>query len=58
MATKMICPHCRIEMNFHAEKLVYSEPNSQSITDPALGGHVEEMHTCPHCGTTESRIAA
>lgn len=57
MATKMICTHCGAEMNFHAEKLVYSEPDSEAIQDPALGGHVEEMHSCPRCGTTESRIA-
>jgi len=55
MATKKLtCPRCGAEMNLHAEKLVYSEP----IVDPPLGGHVEEIHTCPRCGLTESRVAA
>jgi hypothetical protein len=53
MVNKMKCPHCGAEMNFHAEKFVYSEP----VEDPVLAGYVEEMHTCPTCGTTESRIA-
>jgi predicted RNA-binding Zn-ribbon protein involved in translation (DUF1610 family) len=54
MITKMMCPHCGTEMNFHAEKLTYSEP----ILNPALGGHVEEVFTCPRCGITESRVEA
>jgi ribosomal protein S27AE len=52
MAVNMICPKCGVGMNFHAEKLVYSE--SALDMDAALGGHVEEMHTCPRCGSTES----
>ena len=53
MAAKMICPQCGAEMNFHAEKLVYSV--SVPVSDAALGGEVLEMHSCPHCGRTESR---
>jgi ribosomal protein S27AE len=53
MLEKMICPKCGVEMNFHAEKLVYSESASTAI--PALHGYIEEMHTCPRCGRTESR---
>jgi ribosomal protein S27AE len=60
MTTKMICPHCGSEMNLHAEKLVYTGaiPNAQADAENTAGGHVEEMHTCPRCGLTESRIAA
>jgi ribosomal protein S27AE len=58
MAAKMTCPHCGAEMNFHAEKLVYSEAVSETIQNSALEEHAEEMHTCPRCGLTESRIEA
>jgi hypothetical protein len=53
---KMICEPCRQEMNFHAEKLV--DPTSAeeaARVDPALGALVEEMHTCPDCGSSASR---
>jgi ribosomal protein S27AE len=53
MVAKMICPKCGVEMNFHAEKLVYS--GSASDAEAALGDEMEEMHTCPRCGRTESR---
>jgi ribosomal protein S27AE len=53
---KMICPKCGVEMNFHAEKIVYAaglaEPEAM---DAALGGVVEEFHTCPECGQTLAR---
>ena len=54
MSEKMICPECRIEMNFHAEKLVYFESATQAGGTHA--GQVEEMHSCPGCGRTESRL--
>jgi NMD protein affecting ribosome stability and mRNA decay len=53
MPAKMICPRCGAEMNFHAEKLVYSD--SVPNPDTALGGEIQEMHSCPHCGRAESR---
>ena len=49
--SKMICPKCGVEMNQHAEKLV--DPRSAEMAahvDSALGGVVQEMHTCPRCG--------
>jgi hypothetical protein len=52
----MICPACGAEMNFHAEKLVYSETDLSA--QPAMGGRIEEVHTCPGCGRTESRVSA
>jgi hypothetical protein len=45
-------------MNQHAEKLV--EPRSAAdaaAIDTALGGLIEEVHTCPRCGRVESRRA-
>jgi ribosomal protein S27AE len=54
----MICPTCGIEMNHHAEKLVYpSAPHEASSADPVLGGMIEELHTCPGCGAGASRRA-
>jgi hypothetical protein len=46
-------------MNHHAEKLVHpSGAADEAAADPALGGIVEEVHTCPACGTSASRRAA
>ena len=56
--TKMVCATCNMEMNQHAEKLV--EPrNAQEAArmDPALGGLIEEAHTCPGCSKVESRLS-
>ena len=53
---KMKCPECGLEMNHHAEKL--TEPvNAEEarLADPALGGIIEEVHTCPECGHAASR---
>ena len=47
---KMICPSCRVEMNHHCDKLVYT-------TDPQDAGQTEEFHTCPKCGGGASRHA-
>jgi len=53
----MICPECKVEMNHHGDKVVYAtEPVSAEI-DPALGGFIEEFHTCPKCGGGGSRPA-
>ena len=52
----MICPSGGVEMNHYAEKLVHPrEPQEASAMDPILGGMVEEIHTCPHCGASASR---
>ncbi len=52
----MVCSECGREMNHHADKLV-DPVNAQEAArvDPALGGLVEEMHTCPDCGKGDSR---
>jgi ribosomal protein S27AE len=55
---KLICPKCGVEMNHHADKLVY--PANLDDTRPAhtdLGGVVEETHGCPGCAAVESRRA-
>jgi len=42
-------------MNHHAEKLLDPRNAHEAArTDPALGGIIEEMHTCPQCGIGQS----
>jgi NAD(P)H-dependent FMN reductase len=54
----MRCPKCGAEMNHHAEKVLQpSGPIEEASVDAVLGGVVEEMHTCPACGTNASRRA-
>ncbi len=58
MASRMICPSCGVEMNLHAEKLAYPTGTADvASVDPVLGGIVEELHTCPACGTGAARRA-
>ena len=53
---KMICPACGIAMNYHAEKIDYSASlDESSDADDAFGGVIEEVHSCPACGRTETR---
>jgi ribosomal protein S27AE len=55
---KMLCPECGGEMNYHAEKIDYAAAlTTPDAVDPDLGGVLEEIHTCPRCGTTETRQA-
>jgi ribosomal protein S27AE len=55
---KMICSHCRVEMNHHSDKMVYTvDPHDAGKADPALGGIIEEFHSCPKCGGGASRLA-
>jgi ribosomal protein S27AE len=55
---KMICPSCRVAMNHHCDKLVYTTDLQDSgRADPSLGGFIEEFHTCPKCGGGASRHA-
>ena len=50
----MICPACGSEMNHHADKIDYSNPEA---ADAAFGGVVQEVHTCPRCGNVKTRPA-
>lgn len=53
---KMICPHCGIEMNQHALKIDYSvAPDELNDEEADFGGVLEEVHSCPSCGGTETR---
>jgi predicted RNA-binding Zn-ribbon protein involved in translation (DUF1610 family) len=55
---KMICPNCGTEMNYHAEKIDYAAAlTDPQAMDPDLGGVVEEVHTCPGCGSIAMRRA-
>jgi len=53
----MKCPKCGAEMNHHADKLTYSVAGEQGF-NPAFGGTIEEMHACPNCGASASRISS
>jgi ribosomal protein S27AE len=53
-ATRMTCSECGMEMNHHADKLDWSEPES---ADPELAGVIQEAHTCPGCGKSATRRA-
>ena len=54
----MKCEECGAEMNFHAEKIDYSsEAEESGAFDADFGGVLEEVHTCPACGKTETRLA-
>ncbi len=55
-ASKLQCPECGVDMNFHAEKVDYATAlDEPEAVDPDLGGIVEEAHTCPECGKTQVR---
>ncbi len=43
------CEKCNAEMNHHAEKLIYDEVSGKES--------VEEVHTCPKCGSTHTQKA-
>lgn len=51
----MRCPTCGGEMNQHAEKLVVTSSSKEPGYDPALGGYLEQNHTCPGCGALATR---
>lgn len=55
---KLHCPKCGATMNHHADKLVLpSDDGPPGSFDAALGGIIQETHTCPACGTVEFRRA-
>lgn len=58
-ATRMTCSECGMEMNHHADKLDWSEPEpaEPEPADPELGGVIQEAHTCPGCGKSSTRRA-
>lgn len=54
--SKLRCPDCNLDRNFHAEKV--RDPHTAAearLVDPDLGGVVVEYHTCPGCGTVAER---
>ena len=56
---KLRCSECGVEMNHHADKVDYTAAlDDPGAADPALGGILEEVHTCPGCGQTEMRRAS
>ena len=56
--SRMRCPRCGAEMNYHADKVHYTTGLEQpQEIDPALGGVVQQVHQCPNCGNIEMRTA-
>lgn len=55
---KLICSVCGAEMNNHAEKISYeARAGANWESDPDFGGSLEEIHTCPKCGSVEATLA-
>jgi predicted RNA-binding Zn-ribbon protein involved in translation (DUF1610 family) len=50
----MQCPSCGATMNRHAEKPIKGRPEDSKHYDPAIGGAIAAIHTCPGCGKVES----
>ncbi|MCI0391711.1 MAG: hypothetical protein MOB07_23455 [Acidobacteria bacterium] len=53
---KMVCPNCKVEMNFHAMKIDYTQTtNKPESVNHEFGGILEEFRSCPKCGMTDTR---
>lgn len=52
---KMKCKDCGIDMNFHAEKINYSEMYEHARPVSSEDELIDEIHTCPECGKSENR---
>lgn len=54
----LICTTCDVEMNMHAEKVDYAAGvEHPEVADAQLDGVLVELHTCPDCGESASRVA-
>ena len=51
----MKCPQCGLDMNHHADKVDYSTTDSN---ESEFGGVLQEVHSCPGCGTSATRLAS
>ncbi len=51
--TKMNCPKCGADMNFHAEKIVFGLDGGDD--GDVRNGRLLEFHACPNCGAPASR---
>jgi hypothetical protein len=52
----LACERCGDPMTHHADKLVApADPGDEALVDPALGGIVDEIHTCAGCGHVQAR---
>ena len=58
-STKMKCPKCGADMNFHAQKIVHGMSNygAESEADTS-NTTLLEFHACPNCGAAASREIA
>ncbi len=51
----MLCPHCGIAMNHHADKVDYTAGEDSAAALSACEGLVLAVFTCPRCGDIETR---
>ena len=59
VSTKMKCPKCGADMNFHAEKIVYGQSTDSAESEAdRFNGSLQEFHACPRCGAAASRNVA
>jgi len=53
------CPRCGADMNHHADKVLPSESTeADRDLDTVFGASVVELHSCPACGATASRLSS
>jgi len=53
---KMFCPNCKVEMNFYAMKIDYTQATDKpESVCPEFGDALTEPHSCPKCGMTATR---
>lgn len=53
----MVCSVCGVTMNCHATKIHMTNTEIETEAfEVAIGGFIEEFHTCPRCGKTLSRL--
>jgi ribosomal protein S27AE len=52
---KLKCPACGTPMNHHSDKLVYSPNAAIAPGNAADYGSLVEFHTCPACGSSETK---
>ncbi len=58
-STKMKCPKCGADMNFHAQKIVHGlTSDSAESEEDSSNTALLEFHACPNCGAAASREIA
>jgi len=59
VSSKMKCPKCGADMNFHAQKIVHGlSSDSAELEADFSNTTLLEFHACPNCGAAASREIA